>query len=169
MSKAPKAFLSLSWQIVGKILRNKPLMIEMVFITIWTSVLILNLDFFLAIFESFSISVEIIRMICSPFSLINMLGVKLYNQYHSTVISKRILLIMLLSFLFLMNKRACWFWRACFCRSCAFSIIVWTPIFVWLTATIAWQAAPITNPSSDLWLFCCELSWLCWLQLRSEF
>ena len=119
--KGSQSFLSLSGQIVGKIFRNKPLMIEMLFATTCTSILISNFDFFSPIFESAGISVEIIGMIYSSFSLINILGVKLYDRFRSTVISKMILLLMPFSFLLLVSGKVLLILAGVFLQELCFS------------------------------------------------
>lgn len=119
--KGSQSFLSLSGQIMGKIFRNKLLMIEMLFATTCTSILISNFDFFSPIFESAGISVEIIGMIYSSFGLINILGVKLYDRFRSTVISKMILLLMPFSFLLLVSGKVLLILAGVFLQELCFS------------------------------------------------
>ena len=63
-----KGFLSLSAQIAGKLLKNKALLLEMVFATTCTSILISNFDFYSSLFTSAGISVEAIGIIYSSFN-----------------------------------------------------------------------------------------------------
>lgn len=98
-------FLALSGQVVKKIMKNSSLMIEMFFATTCTSILISNFDFFSVIFESSGISVGAIGIIYSSFSVINILGVKLYDRFRHRFLSKLFLFLMPFSFLLLASGR----------------------------------------------------------------
>lgn len=103
-SRNTRSFLSLSGEILKKITGNRSLMIEMLFATTCTSILISNFDFFSVLFESAGISVALIGIIYSSFSLINILGVKLYDQFRTTFFSRLFLILMPFSFPLLISK-----------------------------------------------------------------
>lgn len=98
-----QSFLSLSGQVVSKILQNKALLLEMVFATTCTSLLISNFDFYSSLFASAGISVQAIGVIYSSFSLISILGVKLYDRFRSAFLSRLCLFLMPFTFLFLVS------------------------------------------------------------------
>lgn len=101
-----QSFLSLSGQVVSKILKNRALVMEMIFATTCTSILISNFDFYSSLFASAGISVQAIGVIYSSFSLINILGVKLYDRFRSAFLSRLFLFLMPFSFLLLVSGQA---------------------------------------------------------------
>ena len=116
-----KGFLSLSAQIAGKLLKNKALLLEMVFATTCTSILISNFDFYSSLFTSAGISVEAIGIIYSSFSLINILGVKLYDRFRNAFLSRLFLFLMPFSFLLLVSGSAPLLLAAVFLQELCFS------------------------------------------------
>lgn len=90
--------------VLKQILRRRALVLEMLFCTTCTSILISNFDFFSMIFESAGISVSMIGVIYASFGILNIIGVKFYEKTRVSRFSSAVLLLMPFSFLFLVSR-----------------------------------------------------------------
>ena len=102
-SRHPRSFFFTSKLILKQILRRRALVLEMLFCTTCTSILISNFDFYSMIFESAGISVSMIGAIYASFGILNILGVKLYEKARTSRFSSAVLFLMPFSFLFLIR------------------------------------------------------------------
>ena len=103
-NKLPKNFFFTSKLVLKQILRRRALVLEMLFCTTCTSILISNFDFFSMIFESAGISVSMIGVIYASFGILNIIGVKFYEKTRVSRFSSAVLLLMPFSFLFLVSR-----------------------------------------------------------------
>lgn len=103
-NKLPKNFFFTSKLVLKQILRRRALVLEMLFCTTCTSILISNFDFFSMIFESAGISVSMIGVIYASFGILNIIGVKFYEKTRVSRFSSAVLLLMPFSFLFLISR-----------------------------------------------------------------
>ncbi len=103
-NKLPKNFFFTSKLVLKQILRRRALVLEMLFCTTCTSILISNFDFFSMIFESAGISVSMIGVIYASFGILNIIGVKFYEKTRASRFSSAVLLLMPFSFLFLVSR-----------------------------------------------------------------
>lgn len=103
-NKLPKNFFFTSKLVLKQILRRRALVLEMLFCTTCTSILISNFDFFSMIFESAGISVSMIGVIYASFGILNIIGVKFYEKTRVSRFSSTVLLLMPFSFLFLVSR-----------------------------------------------------------------
>lgn len=103
-NKLPKNFFFTSKLVLKQILRRRALVLEMLFCTTCTSILISNFDFFSMIFESAGISVSMIGAIYASFGILNIIGVKFYEKTRVSRFSSAVLLLMPFSFLFLISR-----------------------------------------------------------------
>ena len=103
-SRHPRSFFFTSKLILKQILRRRALVLEMLFCTTCTSILISNFDFYSMIFESAGISVSMIGAIYASFGILNIIGVKFYEKSRAAQFSGAVLLLMPFSFLFLISQ-----------------------------------------------------------------
>lgn len=103
-NKLPKNFFFTSKLVLKQILCRRALVLEMLFCTTCTSILISNFDFFSMIFESAGISVSMIGAIYASFGILNIIGVKFYEKTRASRFSSAVLLLMPFSFLFLVSR-----------------------------------------------------------------
>lgn len=90
-NKLPKNFFFTSKLVLKQILRRRALVLEMLFCTTCTSILISNFDFFSMIFESAGISVSMIGVIYASFGILNIIGVKFYEKTRVSRFSSAVL------------------------------------------------------------------------------
>ena len=103
-SRHLRSFFFTSKLILKQILRRRALVLEMLFCTTCTSILISNFDFYSMIFESAGISVSMIGAIYASFGILNIIGVKFYEKSRAAQFSGAVLLLMPFSFLFLIGQ-----------------------------------------------------------------
>ena len=103
-NKLPKNFFFTSKLVLKQILRRRALVLEMLFCTTCTSILISNFDFYSMIFESAGIAVSMIGAIYASFGILNIIGVKFYEKTRVSRFSSAVLLLMPFSFLFLISR-----------------------------------------------------------------
>ena len=102
-SERPRGFFFTSKLVLKQILCRRALVLEMLFCTTCTSILISNFDFYSMIFEAAGISVSMIGAIYASFGILSILGVKLYEKARTSKFSSAVLFLMPFSFLFLIR------------------------------------------------------------------
>ena len=103
-SRRPGSFLFTSKLVLKQILRRRALVLEMLFCTTCTSILISNFDFYSMIFESAGIAVSMIGAIYASFGILNIIGVKFYEKTRTSKVSSAVLFLMPFSFLLLIAQ-----------------------------------------------------------------
>ena len=100
-NRRPGNFFSTSKLVLKQILSRRALVLEMLFCTTCTSILISNFDFYSMIFESAGISVSMIGAIYASFGILSIIGVKFYEKARASHFLSAVLLLMPFSFLLL--------------------------------------------------------------------
>lgn len=86
-------------RVMGKILRDRPLLRQMAFTVVCTSILITNFEFYTPVFQQAGIPVDWIGTLFASFMLLNMLGIRLYEKQELAGLCKGLLLAQPFSFL----------------------------------------------------------------------
>lgn len=77
------SLLTMNKILIKKIIADKQLVCEIIFYSITTTLLVMNFDYYNVIFMRNNINRGVYGLIYSIFMLINFVGIKLFNKYHS--------------------------------------------------------------------------------------